>query len=75
MSTPRPVLQAILDLKRAFEQQGMSGPFSMEFPDATYDKLMNGVADSAGMTRAKLDQQVAHGCGGVRIAGVEIKKF
>jgi len=73
VSIPRSIMQAIIDLKRALGNHDMNPPVSMEFPDTTYDMLMNGMADAYGMSRTKFDQQALHGCG-VDICGVKIKR-
>ena len=73
MSIPRPIMQALVELRRALTHQGMVPPEAMDFPVDMYNKVLNGMADSYGMSRSNFDQQIAHG-GNPRICGIMIRR-
>jgi len=67
-------MKAIADLKRAMVQHGMRGPEALQFPAATFDKLMDGMADSYGITRAELDERQKQAACSPMICGVMIER-
>lgn len=67
-------MMAITWFKRDLARNGLSAPLAMEFPAEAFDKLMDGLSASYGLSRATLDQRIKHGFDKATICGIEIKR-